>query len=1049
MNITSLAISKKTLTYFCTSLLIIAGIASYFQLGQLEDPEFTIKIALITTLYPGASPETVELEVTDPIEKAIQKMHQVKNVWSYSREGLSMIKVEIKEEYWSDRLPQVWDELRKKIKDMSMLLPPGTTTPVVTDDFSDVYGFVLALTGDGYSYKELEEYAEAIKKELNLVNGVARVELWGIQDKVIYIDLSEEQLTQLGITAESFVATLSQQNMVVDAGYMDFQGQRLRIEPTGEFNTPEEIGELAVRSSLADMLLNLEPIVSDVIESQRGYQLPGESSRRSELIRVKDLATVSSGYLDPPRWEMRYQGQPAIAIYISNSLGGNVVKLGEALNERIEEIMSELPVGVELHRVAWQADLVSKSINDFLINLTEAILIVMIVLWISMGFRMAIIIGIGGVLITIIGTFIFMNMFDIVLHRVSLGALIIALGMMVDNAIVVADGISVRIQNGMDRTQAAIEGATQPGWALLGATVIAVFAFYPIFGSVAATGEVGRSLFQVVAISLLLSWVLALTIIPLMCIGMLPVPDKSAEGADPYGGGLFQLFRKTLARVIKLRLPFLGVMVGLLLLSIFGFGYVNILFFPNSSRPQLMVDYWAPEGTRIQQVSEDLKPIEEKLMQSPYVKNVSTFMGQGPPRFYLPVEPELPYSTYAQIVINAESFDDILKLADEMEPWLAENYPQALTRVRNYSVGPSDTWKLSARFSGPANADPATLRSLANQGVEILKNSPYAKEVRTNWRQRKKKIVPKYDQERARWAAVSRLDVARATKWAHDGLVVGLYREGDDMYPIMVRQPEDQRQKALENLELLQVLPSLSTDTIPLSQVTDGIEIQWEDPIIHRWDRRRAITVEASPNGVTYSNLHKEIEKDFEAIELPPGYTLEWDGEYESINTSIEQLGPAIPIALVIMALILVGLFNALRPPLIIVCVIPFAIIGITFGLLLTGVQFGYMALIGAMSLAGMMTKNSIVLLDQIKIEKDSGKDVYNAVLEASVSRLRPVVNASATTILGLAPLLQDEFWQAMSVAIMFGLAFGTILTMLVVPVLYTVFYRIKSPDTG
>lgn len=1045
MSLTSLAIEKKNVTYFITFLLVAGGIAGFFQLGQLEDPEFTVKTAVITTFYPGASPTEVELEVTDRIEQAIQQMSQLKNVYSWSRAGVSIIKVDIKDEYWSDRLPQVWDELRKKIRNIRALLPPGASTPYVSDDFSEVYGFMLAITGEGFSYAEIEEYAKAIRKELSLVSGVARVELWGNQDKVIYLDISETQIAELGITMEEALLTLTQQNMVVDSGYVDVQNQRLRIETTGEFKTPDDIGELALRTSLLDKFLNLGK--SNLSNSQIKFK-DFSFLQPSDLIRVKDVATVRSGYLEPPRWLMRYNGQPAIAIYISNASGIKIVDLGKTLEKEIKEISKELPVGIELNPIAWQSVLVEKSISDFMINLAEAIIIVLAVLWLTMGLRLAIIIGVGGLIFTILGTFLFMKIFEIDLHRVSLGSLVIALGMMVNNAIVVADGISVKMKGGMERMKAALEAASKPSWPLLGATVIASLAFYPIFGSPGDTGEYAGSLFLVVSISLILSWFLALTVTPLLCIYMLPEETKSEQGTDLYAGGIYKIFKKQLEDAIRNRRKFLTVMVVLLGISFYLFSFIPILFFSDSTRPQFMIDYWAPEGTRIQQVSEDLKPIEEKLMQSSHVKNVSTFIGGGPPRFYLPVNPELPYETYAQLIVNTPGFKDVDKTIAEIEPWLEDEFPQALIRIRKFSVGPADTWKIEARFSGPADADPKILRSLANQGVAILHASPLAKEVRTDWRQRVKKVVAKYDQKRGRWAAITRRDIANSTKRSYDGLIVGLYREKADLYPIILRHTQEERQNAASNLDLIQVLPSLSTETIPLSQVIEGIEVQWENPIISRWNRRRAITVQASPEGVTAPALLDSILTDFEAIELPPGYKLEWDGEYDSIQTSQNSLLPAMGPTVVSILLILVLLFNGFRPPAIIILIIPFAFIGIVSGFLLTGAEFGFMALIGAMSLAGMMIQNAVVLIDEIKLQQSEGKDPYNAVIDSSLSRLMPVINSAATTILGLAPLLQDVFWKSMAITIMAGLTVGTIITMIVLPVLYTVFYRIKSPNT-
>ncbi|TNF89163.1 MAG: efflux RND transporter permease subunit, partial [Gammaproteobacteria bacterium] len=588
-------------------------------------------------------------------------------------------------------------------------------------------------------------------------------------------------------------------------------------------------------------------------------------------------------------------------------------------------------------------------------------------------------------------------------------------------------------------------------WPLLGATLVASMAFYPIFASDFDTGEYGRSLFIVVAIALLFSWLLSQTVTPLMCMNLIPDPKgEGGEGSDPYGGKFYQRFRGLLATVIRARFLFIGALVALLAVSIYGFGFVQQMFFPDASRHQFMIDYWEPEGSRIQDVSANLTAIEEELLERPGVTSVSAFIGGGPPRFYLPVNPEDPYPSYGQLIVNTDSLRNVDTAMDHITPWIEANVPQALVRVRKYGVGAWDDWKFEARFSGPAEADPDVLRRLGEQGMGILEASPFAKEVRTNWRNRDRRIVPAYNQERGRWAGVDREDLANATKRSFDGVPVGLYREGDDLIPIVFRDVEAQRVGAASDMDLIQILPTLSTESVPVSQVTDGISVEWEDPLIWRWDRRRAITVQASPNNVTAPTLMQDVRAAFEAIELPPGYSLEFDGEYGSTTESQEALVPGIVPAVAIMLAIIVVLFNAYRPPLIIVLIIPFAVVGISFGLLVTGAPFGFMALLGAMSLSGMIIKNVVVLLDQVNINLDEeGMPPYQAVVEAAVSRLKPVVNATATTVLGIMPLLQDIFWVSMAVTIMFGLAFATVLTMVAVPVLYATLYRIPAQKSA
>jgi multidrug efflux pump subunit AcrB len=1032
MNLAELAINKRAITYFATVLLLVGGIFSYFQLGQLEDPEFTVKTAAIITSYPGASAKQVELEITDRIETKLQEMSELKNVYSSSRPGLSIIKVDIKNEYWADRLPQVWDVMRKKVQDIEGSLPPGSGKPQINDDFGYVFGFLLAVTGDGFSYAELESHVKSLRKDLNLVPGVARIDFWGVQDKRIFIDIAETQMTQLGITKEDLYRTLSNQNIVVDGGNVDLQDQRFRVAPTGEFTSPEEIADLAITSS----------VISDISQTlQNRQQLQGEG----QLLRIRDIGTVSQGYLDPPNTLMRFNRQPGIVLALAPLAGVNSVEMGRAVDQRLQELQDMLPVGVEVHKISWQSDIVDESINGFMINLAEAIVIVLIVLAATMGLRVGALIGISGLVFPILGTFAVMAATGVDLQRVSLGALIIAMGMMVDNAIVIVDGFVVRLQQGMDRTQAAIESATVPAWPLLGATVVACMAFYPIYASTYDTGEYAGSLFTTVATSLLFSWLLSQTITPLMCITLLPDP-KTGEGGntDPYASPFYQRFRKLLTFAIDKRVLTTVSLLALLVLALAGFRFVPQMYFPDSSRTQFMIDYWLPQGTRIEQVSDDLRGLEAELLQQDGVTGVSAFIGSGPPRFYLPVDPEDSYSSYGQLIVNTETFEDVDAVMAYIDPWAQENRSQAMVRVRKYGVGAFDDWKVEARFSGPAEADPQVLRDIAARALSILEANPNALDPRTDWRQKVRKLVPEYNQERARWAGVSRDDLASATKRSYDGVVVGQYREGDDLIPIVVRNPEAERKLAAVELDVIQIIPSLSTDAVPVSQVVDGIGIEWEEQLIWRWDRRRAISVQASPDGVTATALRDSILADFEAIELPPGYTLEWDGEYDSSLQSQQALVPGMVPTVVIMTFVIVLLFNAFRPPIIIFAVIPFVVIGITFGLLITQVPFGFIALLGAMSLSGMMIKNSVVLLDQVNINIAEGMDSYTAVIEAAVSRLRPVMNAAATTIFGLAPLLTDIFWVSMAVTIMFGLAFGTLLTMVLVPVLYAMLFRLK-----
>lgn len=1039
MSLARIAIDNKAVTIFLAALIIVGGVFSFFQLGWLEDPDFSVKTAVIVTPYPGASAEEVEKEVTDVLEAALQEMSQVDQLYSLSRAGSSLIRVDIQPQYWADELPQVWDELRRKINDALPRLPPGAGTPNIGDDFGFVYGFLMAMTGDGYSYAELENFAEGLQTQLGVVDGVSRVELWGVQQRVVYVDVSEQRLSQLGLSAQIIEATLRQQNMVVDAGGIDAQDQRFRVAPTGSFTSPDDIERL---------------VLADFRNQPTDATTP---SRTTELITIGDLGKVTLGYAAPPLRLMRFSqrtadGQffsaPAIGIAIANEAGGNVVRTGQNIDARLAQLEAQLPLGVQLHKIAWQSDLVVDSISEFMISLALAVAIVLVVLLLPVGWRVGVVIG-SALLLTLLATFIVMDIMGEDLHRMSLGALVIALGMMIDNAIVVADNFLVRLQQGMERKQAAIEAADIPAWPLLGATIIGVLAFFPIFVSDESAGEYCQALFTVVGVSLLLSWVISLTMTPLQLIYMIPDPKSGMGETAGQERSFYKVFRKVLVKAIRFRFVFVVSAIALLVVAVGAFQAVPRQFFPDADRAQFLMDYWAPEGTRIQQVAADTRAIEERLLKDPRVVDVSTFIGSGPPRFYLPVDSESPFQSFANIIVNTTSGDVVPAVADETKTWLDDNVEQALVRVRLYALGPSNPWSFQARIMGPPDADPEVLRALGNEGLKILDDHPWVAEARLDWRERVRKVVPEFNDERARWAGVSREDLADATKRAFDGRTIGLYREGNTLLPIKLRHVEDQRSN-FAALDTIQVQPSGSSTTVPLSQVTSGVDIDWENPIIARYQKRRTLTVEAEPiNGVTLADFMESVRDQFDAIELPIGYELLWDGEYADSKAAQASLVPGIVPAAAVILFILIALFNAFRPPLIIILTIPFVFIGIAPALLVTQAPFGFVALLGAMSLSGMMIKNAIVLFDEINLELEKGKQPHQAIIDSAISRTRPVLLTAATTVLGVVPLLADVFFRSLAVTIMGGLAVGAVLTLVLIPVLYAIFYRVKSPGPG
>jgi len=1010
VNIGEYAIQKKTITLLFVFLLLGGGFLSYERLGRLEDPEFTIKQALVVTRYPGASPTEVEEEVTDVIETAVQQMGQLDKVTSISQNGVSIVTVEMKDKYDKKTLPQVWDELRRKVGDAQAILPPGAGPSMVKDDFGDVYGVLFAITGDGYSYQEIKDYADDLRRELLLVKDVAKIEFYGTQQEVIYVEMSRSRMAELGISQQEIYSTLNRQNAVSPAGQVKVGTEYIRISPTGMFSSVEEISGLLVHGGGND-----------------------------SIITLGDVAKVIRGYADPPERMMRFNGRPAVGMGISTVSGGNVVTMGEGIQQRLSELEVNRPVGMELGIVSYQSEGVKKSVNSFAVNLAEALAIVIGVLMLFMGARSGLIIG-AILLLTVGSTFIFMDIYAINLQRISLGALIIALGMLVDNAIVVTEGILINVQKGMGRRQAASLVVAQTMWPLFGATVVAVFAFAGIGFAPGGTGEFCRSLFQVILISLMMSWVLAVTATPLFCTMFL----KSASGKEKqelYGGILFQLYKKILTACLQWRKLTSLLMIVLLAISVYGFGFVKESFFPSSTRPQFLIDYWRAEGTHIQETAEDMRKIEQYLMGREEVSSVAAFIGSGATRFTLLYSPEMPNTSYGQLLVTVQDYQVIDKILPEIENFLHENFPDAEPKTKKFVLGPGDGAKIQARFRGP---DPIILRQLSNQAQTIMRADSRSKDIRDNWRQRVKLIRPEFTEARARRVGISRSDLNQTLNMSFSGLAVGIYRENNKLIPIVSRPPEAERID-VESMRSLQVGSPLTGKMVPISQLVSTNKVEWEDGIIHRRNRMRTITVECDPKIGLASPLFKHLRPQIEAMKLPPGYALEWGGEYENSSEAQQKLGQVLPLSFLAMVVTVICLFNSLRQPLIIFLCVPLSIIGVSAGLLLTGQPFSFMALLGFISLAGMLIKNAVVLIDQIDLEIREGKSPFAAVVDSSVSRVRPVSMAAVTTILGMIPLLFDAFFTDMAVTIMAGLGFATVLTLLFVPVLYVMFFGIRN----
>ncbi|MCA9431200.1 MAG: efflux RND transporter permease subunit, partial [Candidatus Omnitrophica bacterium] len=981
MNIAEYSIQKRTITLVLTFLAFVGGLKSYQQLGRLEDPEFTIKDALVITPYPGASAEDVEVEVTNSIEKACQQLGQLKEIKSISYRGLSIVTATIKDKYDRSSLPQVWDELRRKVGDAQRDLPPGAGPSLVNDDFGDVYGIYFALTGDGYSYKEIKDFADLLKRELLLVPDVKKIAYWGDQKEAIYIQMQREKMANLGITQERIYETLESKNLAIDGGRVPVDKFYVTINPTGEFSSVDQFKTLLVSEPGSDQQVYL----GDIATIKRGYVDPPTNllrtsrkiySKDGKVLKWNELDGIDPG--DSALSVTETVGNPAIAMAISTVDGGNVVTMGEALERRMKELIGQAPIGMEFQIISHQSDSVSKAVNSFVINLLEAVVIVIVVLMVFMGLKSALLIGFI-LFLTICASFIVMDMQGIMLERISLGALIIALGMLVDNAIVVTDGMRLRIERGEDKLKVAREVVGQNQMPLLGATFVAVLAFGAIGLSQDSTGEYCRSLFSVLLISLLLSWLTAVTVTPLLCTMFFKPSSQSESGeeSDPYGGGLYRGYKSLLETAIRFRWITVAIVLALFFSALFGFGFLKNSFFPPSTRPQFMVDVWLPEGTHIRETEKALEGLEKHLLSYQNTKSVATHVGGGAARFLLTYAPEKTNSAYAQMLVDVFDYKQIDSMQKQIQDWMDNHMPDALAYTNKFRLGPGDGGKIQARFSGP---DPTTLRNLVYEAMDIVEKDGGSQALRQNWRERVPVVRPVLAETQAARHGIQRTDVASALQAAFQGKTVGVFREGntrseDRIIPIVSRPSEEERLD-VDNINDVQIYSPAADRMIPIRQVITHFETVYENQIVWRFNRRPTITIHCDPRTGEASELHGRIKEPFERLipekqaagTLPDGYMMEWGGEYESSQKAQAGLSRSLPTFLMLMVLIVIMLFNNLRQPLIIWLTVPLALIGVAAGLLLFDQPFGFMALLGALSLSGMLIKNAIVLMDQINV---------------------------------------------------------------------------------
>ncbi len=1016
MNPAELAIKNRLISAIVILASLIGGWIAYQNMPRFEDPEFTIRTAQIFTQYPGASPEEVANEIAEPLETAIQEMQEVEEIRSTSRSGFSEISVDIKYEFSPSKadLQLIWTKLRNKVNDAQGALPPGATRSVVFDDFGDVYGLYYLLTGEGYSPDELLDYAKALRKDLLQVEGVGKVSFGGEQTEAIYVEVSRERAAALGVSITNLYTALSTQNTVLSAGDVELDGQRIEISPSGEIDSVAAIENLLV-----------------------------STSNDGSITYLRDIATVRRGFQDPPSMFIRYNGEPALAIGVANVSGANVVKLGEAIDEKLAETEALRPIGMELHEYYHQGKVVDESVQAFAVNVAMALAIVLGTLLIFMGPRSGLVIGLV-LLLTIAATLATMNFVGIPMHRISLGALIIALGMLVDNAIVVTEGILVGVQQGRKKLDIAKEIVTKTKWPLLGGTLVGIIAFAPIGFAPGATAEYTGDLFWVILISLLYSWVFALTLTPLFCD--LLFQEKSGEGAAKGDGRFATAFKDFMRRAIKRRRTVAVGAIGVFMAAIWGFQFVKSGFFPASTTPQVVVDYWLPEGADIMTTDADMKKLETFVADLEGVEAVQTLVGGGALRYMLVYNFESQNPAYGQLLISVDEYNRIADLMPRIQSYVDANFPNAQGKVWRFILGPGSGSKIEATFQGP---DPRVLRQLANEAKAIMSADGRALSIKDNWRQPVSVIEPIYSESKGRRLGVSREDFANALQTNYSGRNVGVYREGDTLIPIISRAPAQERQ-GIDGIYEIRTLSSVTGAVVPLSETMDGVRTIWRDGQIRRENRIWTIKAQSDPYpDELASDLFDRIRGPIEAIELPQGYSLKWDGEYGSSAEANENLATTIPMGLLAMILVVVVLFNALRQPLVIWLVVPLSIVGVTVGLVATGTPMEFMAILGLLSLSGLLIKNAIVLVDQMDLEIREGKPRHDAVIDSAASRVRPVMMGSMTTVLGVMPLFGDAFFRSMAVVLVFGLTFATLLTLVIVPVLYTIIFGIRESETA
>lgn len=1009
MNIPKYSLDNPKVIYFFLAVLMIGGVMAFESLGKKEDSPFVIKSAVLITRYPGATPQEVEQLITEPIEREIQSMRRVYKIKSESYYGMSKINIELSPATPPDEMPQMWDELRRKVLNIQPQLPQGASVISVSDDFGDVFGIYFGLAAtEGFSYHDLREWGQRIKTELVTVPGVQKVALYGEQTEVVNAFISMSKLANSGLNLNTVIQTIKSQNSLINTGEKRAGYIELKILAEGTYK-------------------DLNDIRNQLLVTETGQQ-----------IRLGDIAIIEKGYLDPPGSLMRVNGKRAIGIGVSTAPEKDVVKTGEQVRGKLDQLLPLMPVGIELITLYPEDRIAREANNGFILNLVESLAIVIFIILIVMGARAGMLIG-SSLLFSIGGTLLVMQFIGVGLNRTSLAAFIIAMGMLVDNAIVVTDNAQIAIRRGMSRREALIRGATLPQWGLLGATLIAIFSFLPLYLAPSAVAEIVKPLFVVLAVSLGLSWILALTQTPVF--GNFILKEKKDDTArDPYDTKFYNGFAKVLRKLIRYKIVTIAGVILLFVLSLVIMGLMPQNFFPNMDKPYFRADCFLPEGYSIRESEKMLSDIENYLMQQEEVVNVSTTLGGSPLRYYLASTSFGPKPNFGNILIEVKEKAYTAEVEERLNRYVRQNYPNMLVRSSLFKLSPAVEAAIEIGFIGE-NID--TLKNLTEQAMLIMQACPMVTDVRSSWGNMVPVWEPVYSQERGQRLGITRQAVAYALKVATNGLPLGDYREKDLFMPILLKE-ENYEAGNLDNMRTLPVF-SATGSAVPLAQVVDRFDLNYNYNVIKRYNRERVMMAQCDPKrGANTKQAFRKVWEEVQKIEVPPGYRMKFFGEDESQVESNEALAANMPLTFILMFVVLLLLFRTYRKPIVILLMVPLIFIGVVFGLLVLGRMFDFFALLGLLGLVGMNIKNAIVLVDQIGIEQANGLAPLEAVIQATKSRIVPVTMASGTTILGMLPLLFDAMFGGMAAGIMGGLLVASLLTIIVLPVTYSLIFRIS-----